>query len=528
MRLSSNGRMLASQASGAGSNPASRILLLITLCYAISHPFPAVLGEHGVIVNVSVEPINDTQLLIQLNPFIGISTQQSLINAWTVAQRLANKHTGFKVMFENISREIDGPSGGAQFALLFYAALTNMTLRNDFIMTGTIDKYGRIGPVGGLYYKVCASPFHYFLFPRSTGFLDKVLSVRAAHACNKTLIVVNNITDAIDFVFNNTIHNYTLFSPTNTNISVDKRAPYHPPHCPALARHILAKEQQLLTMPTLPRFQPVIQAIKQRLQHTKKLLDKGFCYTAANNAFLDTISLQLLNLNNSLNLNDLRARAQHINITFQNVSINENNADWIAAAEARLGWAQEKLADVEQQRDQGVVAKHVYTAEAWRDSALHMYSIGKSIRGRPITTQIIKKRIEDVKKRLEKGVSEDALFYLHAAQRLEDEHRYLGALFSYDYALAFSTTCNHSIDEHDFQTLKTEWAQIYGAQAYYLYLRGEDEEACKILTLSKLIDESFTFNNSYSPDLTTLSVLLLPIFFVIGFATGFVATHLAQ
>lgn len=52
---------------------------------------------------------------------------------------------------------VDGPSAGALMTLLVIGGLDNLELRRDITMTGTIDKDGHVGEIGGIIEKAKAA-----------------------------------------------------------------------------------------------------------------------------------------------------------------------------------------------------------------------------------------------------------------------------------------------------------------------------------------------------------------------------------
>ncbi len=64
---------------------------------------------------------------------------------------------------------IDGPSAGAATALAILAILENRRIREGYVITGTVEEDGKIGQVGGIFYKAQAAARKgatHFLVPR--------------------------------------------------------------------------------------------------------------------------------------------------------------------------------------------------------------------------------------------------------------------------------------------------------------------------------------------------------------------------
>ena len=85
------------------------------------------------------------------NVLINDDTQDSIRKAALVASKLANKSLQDLDLYYVMSApavELEGPSAGAAITVATYAAIENKTLRNDVMMTGTINHDGSIGPAG--------------------------------------------------------------------------------------------------------------------------------------------------------------------------------------------------------------------------------------------------------------------------------------------------------------------------------------------------------------------------------------------
>lgn len=102
------------------------------------------------------------QVYVSTTPKIGIELQEAAERAFKAAQSFTGiDASNLDLMLRVISNEsinvLDGPSAGAAVAVLASSMLLNMPIRKDVVITGTIDEYGRIGPVGGILYKAEAA-----------------------------------------------------------------------------------------------------------------------------------------------------------------------------------------------------------------------------------------------------------------------------------------------------------------------------------------------------------------------------------
>ncbi len=117
----------------------------------------------GAMIHVSVElKPGSGRVLVVTQPLMGVVFQ----DAANVAVYVAQKKTGVKlrgsdVIFSVTSNveipAVDGPSAGALMGIITVAALENISLRQDVTITGSIDKDGRIGEIGGVVEKAIAA-----------------------------------------------------------------------------------------------------------------------------------------------------------------------------------------------------------------------------------------------------------------------------------------------------------------------------------------------------------------------------------
>lgn len=118
---------------------------------------------NGILTDLSVRAVpGDGKLLVDVdNLLFWIDTQQSIQTAKSVAEhyldrRADNVDLTYTIKVSGTS-VVGGPSAGAAFAAATIAALDNKTLRNDVVITGTIEENGTIGPVGGVVAKGMAA-----------------------------------------------------------------------------------------------------------------------------------------------------------------------------------------------------------------------------------------------------------------------------------------------------------------------------------------------------------------------------------
>lgn len=117
----------------------------------------------GIIMRIYARFIEGSgNILIATTPKIGIDLQTSAETAFKVAQKASNFNASsldcILTVAANRSIDVaDGPSAGAAITILLYSMFLDLTIRKDIVITGTIQKDGRIGKVGGMVEKATAA-----------------------------------------------------------------------------------------------------------------------------------------------------------------------------------------------------------------------------------------------------------------------------------------------------------------------------------------------------------------------------------
>jgi predicted S18 family serine protease len=141
----------------------------------------------GAMIHVSAEiKPGSGRVLVVTKPLMGLVFQDAANVAVYVAQKKTGIELGgsdvvFSVTSEVEIPAIDGPSAGALMALLTIAALENKSLNQDVTITGSIDKDGRIGEIGGVVEKAIAAKEmgkKLILLPRANSGLIRYLEER--------------------------------------------------------------------------------------------------------------------------------------------------------------------------------------------------------------------------------------------------------------------------------------------------------------------------------------------------------------
>jgi uncharacterized protein len=175
----------------------------------ISQYVPAIVGNGGQLVNVTVSIIpGEGDVYVNVYPRTGITTQESIEQAVTYAHFFSKQSRGCDVVVdfdENNAGFIEGPSAGTALTVMTVALLENKSLRNDTIMTGTIDQFGNVGPVGGLYEKAKEAATigaSYFITPVEN-FYESLLLNKVEEDYGIEIIEARTVQEVIGFMTEN-------------------------------------------------------------------------------------------------------------------------------------------------------------------------------------------------------------------------------------------------------------------------------------------------------------------------------------
>jgi predicted S18 family serine protease len=119
--------------------------------------------QHGSIMNISVEIIPGRgRILVQTTPLMGVDFQGAANTAVAVAGQkagfdLSKSDVIFSIDSGSQISEVDGPSAGALMTLLTLSAIEKRPLDTSLTLTGTINKDGSVGAIGGVAEKATAA-----------------------------------------------------------------------------------------------------------------------------------------------------------------------------------------------------------------------------------------------------------------------------------------------------------------------------------------------------------------------------------
>jgi len=342
---------------------------------------PAVVGDGAGLVTMQIRIIPGSgDVFLSTFPETGTSTQESLDNAAQYAFKKFGEDNCDAVVSINTSGSagyVDGPSAGAAFTVLTYGALEGLQPREDAIITGTIDPNGDVGPVGGIYEKAMAaisSQAKYFVMPQRT-FFDLLLLRNLESSHGIRVVEVTTVDEAIDFM----LHNKTI-----TSQSVERK----PEPVPDLvsydttgiesfgyvASRMIASEKRVVDQ--LPETDnesiSIKNYFKSSIERQLAIREKGYFFTAANDAFLDYIQVSTISAIITQNA-DLEAKKSEVLGCLQSlpeVAKTERNFEWVVGSELRKAWALNRLnitdtAKPKLQEEKYLVYNELMYSDAW-------------------------------------------------------------------------------------------------------------------------------------------------------------------
>ncbi len=138
-----------------------------------------------------------------------------------------------------------------------------------------------------------------------------------------------------------------------------------------------------------------LQTAKDQVAVAKKLVNRGYYYTAANYAFLAMINAKMYYLvcehpsvldPTSIAFQDyltsVKSKADHVGTLVSDANVNRANFAWIGGARTRYIRAEDAIKSVENGQATSVGAlQQLVSADEWLNSALAMYNVGKKLTG---------------------------------------------------------------------------------------------------------------------------------------------------
>ncbi|MEW6748514.1 MAG: S16 family serine protease [Candidatus Micrarchaeota archaeon] len=475
---------------------------------SISQSVPAVVGNGGGLVNVTISLAEGPgTAYATTDPRVGYTTQASIEQAAAYALAITGKECDVLVDFSDarsVTSLIEGPSAGTAIAVMTYALLEDKALREDTVMTGSIDPLGRVGAVGGLYEKAKGAAYkgaRYFITPVE-GFYEALLLRGMEENYGITILQARTVQEVIGFM----TENMTI---AQTGITVEEREvpdlpDYHFPDRSfrGVAQRMIDAEEDAVLL--LPENENDTAAIKSYFTNEVKrqgaISDNGYLFSAANEAFLNYIDIETVKAILADDV-DLARRKGEASICLENLerpAITDANFQWVIGADLREAWGMERLGSINATED--LLVEEEYAAynelmysQAWCIVAESLLAQAPS-GGTPIDEGawkgIAERKLAEAREAAgESGSSEK----LDSAERSFAEGRYGAAI--YDSVYVIETSDVGEIDDQNLSGLVGEerislWGQVYQSHAAFMLAQNMSEGAYSTARYAYGLDEA--------------------------------------
>ncbi|MBN1170406.1 hypothetical protein JXA56_05245 [Candidatus Micrarchaeota archaeon] len=485
------------------------LLVLASLAFScnntVSQYVPAVIGSGGGLVNVTIEVAEGNgNAFVSVRPRIGLSTQDSIEKAVFYANHLASKNCNVYVEFKDIAPFIDGPSAGTALTVMTYAALTNKTLRQDTVMTGSVDVFGNIGPVGGLYEKAresAAMGARYFITPKES-FYEILLLEGLKERHGLIVLEADSVEEVIAFMTENK-------SIEQKNISARKRdilqlEKYHNPgieNFREVAASMIVLEESLAGQ---INNHEIREFFENEVQRQEKLIEQGYLFSGANEAFLNFIEMKTIIaiLNNDTSLERKKLNISACLGDIGRPAMTMENFEWIVGSDLRKQWAKDKL---KAEPGENVLQEEIFYlyndlvyGEAWCNVAKGLVSAAPS-EGTYIDESSWKELAgQKIIEATDRNVTGTLLERLLIAQDSFENGLYGAAIFDSVFVIesndAETELPSADVDSENRRMLdykmQTLWGGIYQSHGAYLARINESTAAYKTLRYAEGLERS--------------------------------------
>lgn len=484
-------------------------LLLISFASAmecegsVSLGLPAVAGASegvgvGSIVPVEIRIVDGSGgAYVNANPNTDRDLQESFSIAVGVARQYAHggEECDALLSIKDDSEFVQGPSGGAAFAIMAYSLFSGKEFARDATMTGAISEDGHVLAVGGLYEKTLSAKAEgreYILTPiQSIG--EKLLLEGISGI---TIYEVETFEEARDFFF------YGIAPeerPLNLSVAPlveledykgEKDGDFR-----EIAQGIIERETKAIGK----LGDEAIRAYYMELvSQQEELLEKGYYYSAANGAFLNFIMADsLLHLETP----DVEGKISEVEACLGGIAeakLTYENYEWVMGAQARAKRAQNQLElyrenDAGTREEEYIIVYELNYALAWCEAASDMQETARRIGGELMDEELMKQNAEMfINFSSNYSYIEESESYVNGMEMYEDGE-YPGAVYELAYAISFEKAYeiaeDEGVDALDIPSVnqgsrETLWGSTFRAHSDYLEAAGDAEGAYAVALFS--------------------------------------------
>jgi len=477
---------------------------------SISQRVPAVVGNGGGLVNVSIAmspPVNGAGIYARVFPRIGTTTQQSLDQAINYAFVASDRTMDCDVLVsfnpEGETDYIDGPSAGTALTVMTYALLQNKTMRNDTIITGTIEDMGAVGPVGGLYEKAKGSALagaKYFITPIE-GFYEALILKKVQSDYGIRIIQATKVSDVIGFMLDNrSIEQDGLMPVTRPALSLPPYAAKGLARFINISRMTIDNEKQTLASITGTDNDSI--AIREffgnETDRQEKLLAQGYVFSAANEAFLDYIDLLTIKgiLSGDADLARRKGELGTCLTSIKRPALTTDNFEWVVGADLRQAWAYDKFDSVDAtsnalEDEKFAMLNDLAYGTAWchvAKSLLASAPQGGAAVDESAWSKLALDKINEAKAL--NPQKPESVSRLNIAQKSYGAGRFGAAIYDAEYVI---NNENNALNDTDIGALVYEnrtslWGNVYQSHAVFLYRQNETQVSYTTARFASMLD----------------------------------------
>ena len=500
-----------------------RLLLLIILLTAasfaqcageISQYVPAVVGEDGGLVNVTMSLASgDGDVYVTAYPRTGLSTQESAAQAVSYAKGLSGRGSDACDVLVSFGANrgtdyVDGPSAGAALTVMAYALFENRTMRDDTIMTGTIEPSGAVGPVGGLYEKAkgaAARGAEHFITPVENIYEMMLLrSVESQYGID--IIQAKRVDDIIGFMLDNK-------SIEQEGLNVEPR---EIPDVPAydysgfsgflpVAARMVEYEKNLTGSigGGDNESEAIAEFYSNEGKRQERLIERGYLFSAANEAFLNYIDLSTIKAIRTGEPDLARAKGG-AGICLSGIkrgAMTDRNFEWVVGSDLRQAWAYLRINstdidDLPLIDEKAAAYNELMFAQAWCLVSKELLAAAPS-GGTEIDEGawrgIAEEKLAEARASYSGG--EDTSEKLGSAESSFGEGRYGASIFDSVYVIENEGAAAESPDESNVSALVNEsrsslWGRVYQSHAAFLMTQNGTGTAYRTARFARGLDEA--------------------------------------
>ena len=493
------------------------LLLALSLSMAcngsVSQYVPAVIGDGGGIVNVTVSVVpGEGNVYVSISPRTGPSTQDSIEDAVSYAYMITGQRKNCDVIVnfdDGAASFVEGPSAGTALAVMTYAALENKTLREDTVITGTVDPVGNVGPVGGLYEKAKGAASigaDYFITPVEN-FYEMLLLKNVEEDYGIEVIEAKYVTDVIAFMTENKTIEQQDFESRNREIPDLPQYKHSPADFKEVAERMVELEKDVLALieGDDEESRQIKEFFENEIRRQKSLIEQGYLFSGANEAFLNYIDLWTINaiLENDA---DLKEKEQEIEDCLGGISrpaMTDENFQWVVGADLRQQWAWERLESLENASEllhdeKFVKHNEMMYSQAWCNVATELLAaapdggkeideslwgplaLGKLQEARSVASIDTAPKLAMAEDSYKKGLYGAAIY--DAVYVIEMEHAWMDIASDVE----LEDEAEYLLDEER----ESLWGGIYQSHGAFLYELNETEVAYETLMLAAGLEEA--------------------------------------